>query len=268
MSIVDTHSHAGINWFEPVEVILYQMDLNNIDKTVLIQHNGNYHNQYIIECTRRFPGRFGAVIWVDVTQLDAPEALERLSQEEGVVGVRLHPTERSPGADPLAIWRKAAELGIPVSCYARSAEHSADPEFQKIVEELPNLTVVMEHLAGAYRPQSPESVTAPYDWYKTALTLARFPNTYIKFGGLGEFCIRPEKLEPAFGFEEILPLIDMAYEAFGPQRMMYGSDYPPVGRREGYRNSLQGVLKLPIWKNQEEKDWAFGKAALAAFKLG
>ena len=83
MSIVDSHSHAGINWFEPVEVILYQMDLNNIDKTVLIQHNGNYHNQYIIECTRRFPGRFGAVIWVDVTQPDAPEALERLSQEEG-----------------------------------------------------------------------------------------------------------------------------------------------------------------------------------------
>ena len=49
--------------------------------------------------------------------------------------------------------------------------------------------------------------------------------------------------------------------------MMYGSDYPPVGRREGYRNSLQGVLELPIWKNQEEKDWAFGKAALAAFNL-
>ena len=191
-----------------------------------------------------------------------------MSQEGGVVGVRLHPTERSPGADPLAIWRKAAELGIPVSCYPRSAEHSADPEFQKIVEKLPNLTVVMEHLAGAYRPQSPESVTPPYDWYKSALTLARFPNTYIKFGGLGEFCIRPKKLEPAFGFDEILPLIDMAYEAFGPQRMMYGSDYPPVGHREGYRNSLQGVLELPIWKNQEEKDWAFGKAALAAFKLG
>ena len=62
MTIVDSHSHAGINWFEPVEMILYQMDQNGVDKTVLIQHNGNYHNRYIIECTRRFPGRFGAVI--------------------------------------------------------------------------------------------------------------------------------------------------------------------------------------------------------------
>jgi predicted TIM-barrel fold metal-dependent hydrolase len=75
---------------------------------VLIQHAGNYHNQYIIECVKRFPDRFGAVVWVDVEKPDAPDTLERLSKEEGVVGVRLHPTERSPGSDPLAIWRKAA----------------------------------------------------------------------------------------------------------------------------------------------------------------
>jgi L-fuconolactonase len=266
--IVDTHSHAGINWFEPVEMILYQMDQNQVEQAVLIQHAGNFHNRYIIECTRRFPGRFGAVVWVDVDKPDAPQTLERLSQQEGVVGVRLHPGDRSPGADPLAIWRKAAELGMPVSCYARSAEHCADPEFQQLVAELPQLTIVLEHLAGAYRPQSPESVTAPYQWYREALTLARFPNTYIKFGGLGEFCIRPARLAAAFGFEEILPLMDLAYDAFGPRRMMYGSDYPPVGRREGYRNSLQGVLELPIWQSQEEKDWAFGRAAVAAFKLG
>jgi L-fuconolactonase len=267
MMIVDTHSHAGINWFEPVEMILHQMNLNGVQKTMLIQHAGNYHNRYIIECVKRFPGRFGAVIWVDVEKPDAPDTLERLSKEEGVVGVRLHPTERSPGPDLLAIWRKAAELGLPVSCFARSAEHVADPEFQKIVEELPGMTLILEHLAGAYRPLSPESVTPLYNWYKAALILSRFPNTYIKFGGLGEFCIRPRPLAAQFGFEEVPPLMDMAYQAFGPRRMMWGSDYPPVGGREGYRNSLQGVLELPIFKNQEEKNWAFGKAAVQAFKL-
>ena len=62
-------------------------------------------------------------------------------------------------------------------------------------------------------------------------------------------------------------MLDMAYQAFGPQRMMWGSDYPPVGAREGYRNSLQGVLELSLFKSQEEKDWAFGKTAVKAFKL-
>ena len=265
--IVDTHSHAGINWFEPVEMILHQMNLNGVEKTVLIQHGGNYHNDYIMECVKRYPGRFGAVIWVDVQNPNATTTLEKLAKNPEVVGVRLHPTERSPGSDPLAIWRKAAELSLPVSCFPRTAEHIADDGFQSLVEELPNCTIVLEHLAGAYRPLSPASVTAPYDDYKKALTLARFPNTYIKFGGLGEFCVRRVPLEAQFGFDDVPPLMEMAYEAFGAKRMMWGSDYPPVGGREGYRNSLQNVLEYPVFKTQDEKDWAFGKAAMEVFKL-
>ena len=266
MMIIDTHSHAGVNWFEPVETILHQMNVNGVQKTALIQHAGNYHNEYLLECVKRFPGRFGAVVWVDVADPGAPNTLESLAQHEEVIAVRLHPYERSPEPDPLAIWRKAAELRLPVSCYARSAAQAADPGFQAIVEQFPGLTVILEHLAGAYRPQSPESVTPPYDDYKQALTLARFPNTFIKFGGLGEFCVRPRPLAPHFMFEDVPPLVDMAYEAFGPERMMWGSDFPPVGGREGYRNSLEALKEYPCFRNQDEREWAFGKAAQAAFR--
>jgi len=190
-----------------------------------------------------------------------------LSQHPEVVGLRLHPTERSPGPDPLAIWRKAAELGLPVSCFPRSDEHTADEGFQSLVEEVSNCTIILEHLAGAYRPLSPSSVTAPYDDYKKALTLSRFPNTYIKFGGLGEFCVRPVPLAAQFGFDEVPPLMEMAYDAFGLKRMMWGSDFPPVGGREGYRNSLHAVMDHPVFKSQDDKDWAFGKAAQQVFKL-
>ena len=31
MTVVDTHTHAGINWFEPVEMLLHQMTLNEVD---------------------------------------------------------------------------------------------------------------------------------------------------------------------------------------------------------------------------------------------
>ena len=86
-------------------------------------------------------------------------------------------------------------------------------------------------------------------------------------GGLGEFCVRPSPLAAQFGFEEIPPLMEMAYEAFGPRRMMWGSDYPPVGGREGYHNSLQAVIEHPVFKSQEDKDWAFGDTALEVFKL-
>ena len=69
--------------------------------------------------------------------------------------------------------------------------------------------------------------------------LARFPNAYVKIHGLGEFSQRAMPPTEPFPFvEPIAPLIEMAYEAFGASRMMWGSDYPPVSMREGYGNAL------------------------------
>lgn len=47
-------------------MILHQMNLKVCKKTVLIQHAANYHNRYIIECVKRYAGRFAAVTRVDV----------------------------------------------------------------------------------------------------------------------------------------------------------------------------------------------------------
>ena len=41
----------------------------------------------IIESVKIFTARFGAVVWVDLNNLGSPATLERLSKEEGVVGV-------------------------------------------------------------------------------------------------------------------------------------------------------------------------------------
>ena len=65
MIIVDTHCHAGNNWFEPVELLLFQMSRNEVDKGVLIQHRGTHDAGYLLECARRFPGRFSVVVIVD-----------------------------------------------------------------------------------------------------------------------------------------------------------------------------------------------------------
>jgi len=77
-----------------------------------VQGTGEFGNRYLMECVRRFPGRFSAVMVVDA---DNPDALEALAHwvGEGAEGVRLGPITLSPGSDPLAAWRKTAELGSP-----------------------------------------------------------------------------------------------------------------------------------------------------------
>jgi L-fuconolactonase len=161
----------------------------------------------------------------------------------------------------LAIWRKAAGLGLVVSSLGNVAGF-ASQEFEKIVAEFPDMPIIIEHLAGVGQGAKP-----PYADYKKALALSRYPNTYIKVGGLGEVSTRPPVLEPAFRFDDTPPLIEMAYDAFGPRRMMWGSDYPPVSGREGYRNALQGVANHPALRDPEDRAWVMGKTALSVFWL-
>lgn len=165
MVIVDTHCHALPHWFEPVELLLQQMNANGVDKATLVQVRGQSDNRYIMECVRRFPGRFSAVVIVDTDAPDAPDTLARWVSE-GAEGVRLGPTARSPGSDPLAIWRKAAELGVPVSCLG-SSEGFTSPDFEQVRKECPDLPIIIEHLGGIGRGEA-----SPYPTFRKILALA------------------------------------------------------------------------------------------------
>ena len=261
MTIVDTHCHSGLGWYEPIELLLYQMNLNDVDKAVLIQTRGTYDNTYLFESAERFPGRFAVVVMVDPLQPGATARLQELGSQ-GAVGVRLGPSDRSPGPDPLAIWRAAAELGLVVSSSLGSLDEFASEEFKALVEELPDLPIIIEHLGGVGRGEQP-----PYPTYRKVLALAKYPNTYIKLGGLGEISPRPLVHQPHFTLDYTPPFIEMALDAFGPRRVMWGSDYPPVSQREGYRNALRGVIDHPSLSDKEDREWVIGKTALGLFRL-
>ena len=262
MVVVDTHCHASPYWYAPVESLLDEMNRARVDKAVLIQIGGIYDNSYFIECMRRFPGRFSIVGMVDTDLPDATDQLEKLVKE-GMEGIRLGPTARSPGTDHLAIWRKAAELGIAVSCQGSAVESFGSPEFETIIKELPGLKIIIEHLGGGGQDTTP-----PHDSYRRVLALAQYPNVFMKIVGLGEICPRPMPFRQPFPFENVPPLIEMAIDAFGPQRLMWGSNFPPVaGQGEGYGNSLRWPMEHVQFKSDEDKEWVFGKTATTLFKF-
>ena len=267
MDVVDTHCHAGTSWFEPIETLLACMDNYGVRHALLTQHRGMFDNSYLLECIDRFPGRFSAIAGVDAADPDALSTMEELAANPGVCGVRLLPQDRSPGDDAAAIWRLAGEVGLPISVFLVNTAHSADAGFQELIFGAPDTVIVLEHLCGMYHPRSPESVIAPYDNYKKALELAARPNTYIKFGGIGEFGQRPGRLVPELRFDDVPPAMEMACEAFGARRMMWGSDFPPVAGREGYLNSLVAMQEHPVFKTDEEREWAFSNTALEAFRV-
>ncbi len=263
MVVVDTHCHASLDWYEPIETLLFEMDRNAVDHAVLVQINGQFNNEYQFECVQRYPGRFANVVMVDPARPDAPQHLERLA-ERGAGGVRLRPTTRSTGDDPLALWRTAERLDLTVSCGGSSAEF-ASPEFASTIQALPGLRVVIEHLGSISQADTDEAQRA---MRRTVFGLARFPNTFVKVTGLGEFSQRALPVPGGFPFVQPIPLLlDEAYAEFGPSRMMWGSDFPPVAAREGYRAALNLIRAQLAAKSQSDRDQIFGQTALRVFRF-
>ena len=271
MLIIDTHTHAGPNWFEPIEMLIHQMELNGVSKALLVQHGkpefGHYDHSYLYECRRRFPGKFALAVIVDTLSQDPLGDLER-HRADGAVGVRMTPVTRSLGEDPLSLWRKADELGMFITCMGNVEEFASD-EFASIVSEFPDMPIIIEHLAGGGEssafPQNGRGPSHPYKKFNKAMTLSTYPNTYIKIHGLGEIANRPSALQEKFSFDffdAVPPLIEIAKDAFGVERIMWGSDYPPVSGREGYTNALKGASEHPAFTTSEEVEWVLGKSAL------
>lgn len=273
--VIDTHCHVGLHKYEPLETLLYHMNRAGVDGAVFIQYMGNTDNSYLVECLRRHPGRFAAAMIVPPD--DDGRAIHSWA-EQGIGGIRLAANARAKGSAPLAQWRAANELGLVVSAPC-SVESLLSAEFAQAVTTFPELSIVIEHLAGAKRDLQP-----PYADFKKALELARFPNLTIKLPGFGEFydltalfhgALSENQFEldtalagrdPAL-FTQIPPLADLVLEAFGPNRIMWGSDWPPVSSREGYDSSLAVPRAWASTLSQAEQDAIFGGTATRVWKI-
>jgi L-fuconolactonase len=230
---------------------------------VLIQMMGQYDNRYQFDCVRRHPGRFAPVVLVDTQQPQAPQVLSRLAGE-GASGVRLQAGGRSTGDDPLAIWRAAERLGLSVSCAGSPAEF-ASPAFAALLEALPRLAVVVEHLGSLGQPRNTPSAE---ETVAQVMVLARYPNVAMKITGLGEFSRRAMPVQEPSPFAQPVPdLLPRAVAAFGPDRLMWGSDYPPVSAREGYANALRWPREQLAHLGAEACDAIFGGTALRIFPV-
>ena len=259
MMITDTHCHAGHNWFEPIETLEAVMDRNGVDGAVLIQHGGTYDNDYLFKAASTRSGRFKVVVLVDPDDADPLGALTRLC-EQGAAGVRLFPKGTFAHVDKLEMWRRAGELGMVVSAMGSCADFAGD-DFTRIVDACPDTEIAIEHLAGV----KPED--EPFTEFEKALKLAQRPNTSIKVPGLGEIARRPARLLPQCHFEEAPPFFEMTLEAFGPQRMMWGSDFPPCAGREGYANALSGVRNHSAFAHGDDVEWILGKTAARIWRF-
>jgi L-fuconolactonase len=256
--VVDTHVHAGLTKYEPIESLVDQMFRHRVDHAVLVQHAGEFDNRYLIECAQRYPGRFAIACLVDAERPDAGDTLGAwVERSPAVQGVRLylsHLFGGAPGAE--AAWKKADELGLIVTV-AGGLRELADPQMEATVKRFTRARLHLEHLA---HPDSKEP--EPYERYRKALSLAQYEHVSLKVSGFYSYTQLPWS-----PYVDTIRFFELARDAFGARRMMWGSDFPPVSFREGFHNTLRfATSHLPL-PSADDRAYLLGRTALSHWRF-
>jgi L-fuconolactonase len=259
--IVDSHCHVGRTWREPVETLLYHMGRAGVERAVLTSSTSADDLSYELECRQRFPGTFAVVGSVTPDPAGAAAAVSALANS-GASGIRL----RAPGDDDSlagysAVLAAAGDLNLAVTVLGDSTRF-VNQTFRALIEGNENTKLIIEHLGSTAHPNDDGPAR------ERVFSLAAYPNVHMKIAGLGEFC-RPDKRSVGdLPFEQpILPFLERAYEAFGGDRLLWGSDFPNVCSREGYERALRWPFERFHHLGEDERAAIFGGTAARLFRF-
>lgn len=206
-----------------------------IERAVLVQADDTLADtQFLLDVSARHPWAVGVVGWVPLDDpAQAEQALDRWQAHPAFVGVR-HLVHDDPRPDFLRLpavresLRLLAARGVPFDvpdAYPRHLDQVA-----ALVEEVEELTVVVDHLAKPPLADGPRSA-AFTEWEALLRRVAHVPRSVAKVSGLRVPGAR-------YDAATLRPAVDVALDAFGPSRLMYGGDWPMTVPHGGYRPTL------------------------------
>ena len=241
------------------ELLLETMEANGVSHSVIVQPiHYVYDNRYVTDMMKKYPGKFAGMAIMDRHAPDAPEQLEKLVKEDGFSGLRMHLSRPDDPAEWAApdqdrIWQKAEELGASFLSFGPAEKQ---PAVEPIVARYPNVKVILDHLGGA-----PTLEEAPYPLLQNVLNFAKYPNVYVKFTP------QAGQSKEDFPLADTHSTYERLYDAFGPQRLMWGTDFPHIFRNIGYPKAVEMFRDHMPFLSEEDKEWLFAKTALSVWSF-
>jgi L-fuconolactonase len=235
-----------------------ELRANGIDACIAVQADPSEdETRFLLELAGENPFIAGVVGWVDLCAPDLAERLVRLADEK-LCGIR-HIAQAEP-ADFLArssVVRgigKLRDFGLTydILIYPRQL-----PAALTLLDRLPEQRFVIDHMA---KPEIRRGLLEP--WASRMRAVAARPNAWCKVSGLVT-----EADWVRWRPEDILPYLDIVLAAFGPERLMFGSDWPVCLLAAGYRDVLELV---EIWASEltaPEREGFFGGNARRFYGL-
>jgi L-fuconolactonase len=129
---------------------------------------------------------------------------------------------------------------------------------------LPQLTFVLDHLGNpGMSPGASPAASQP--WAGAVTRLAALPNTTAKLSGI--LGVPPPPGATPGTVSHIRPYYDFALSEFGPNRLMFGSDWPPCTLEASYARVCAVARSLTAGLSNSEREAIFSRTARRAYRL-
>jgi predicted TIM-barrel fold metal-dependent hydrolase len=204
---------------------------------------------------RSYPGRFAIM---GALPLDRPESRARVAswrQQPGMLGLRygfLQEPQRGWLEDGTLewLWSAAEDAGVPIALLATDSL----PAVGRIAEHHPGLRLTIDHLGGKGGNTTLKDAAA-MTHMPALLALAKYPNVAVKATGAPGYSSEP------YPFLAMHPFVRQLYDAFGPQRLFWGTDITKMPC--SWRQCVTMFTEELPWLSEADKALIMGQAVCA-----
>ncbi len=243
--IIDTHIHVyqvtrpgGVPWPPAANKTLYRdfgvADYRRVAKEhgitgAVIVEASNVHadNVDILKQIKGDDFYRGLVGNLEVGKPDFVARLDELSKDAGFVGIRafLWAPTLTVDETQVAHVRELAKRGLTLDIISRGTLNPKD-KVEALADAVPNVRIIIDHLGGA------KGKTPSAEWKAAMKRLGARKNVYIKFSSFFDMFNPADSEDNPWKAPTDLasyrPHFDVVFAAFGPDRLIYGSNYPVV----------------------------------------
>ncbi len=252
---IDAHQHywrldrGDYHWLTPALTAIYSdfgpadlaphLQAYGIERTVLVQAAPTEaETRFLLDLAATTESIAGVVGWIDMEAAEAPASIERLTAERKLVGLRpmIHDI-----ADPR--WMLSPHLAPAFAAIKRVGlvfDALVRPVHLRplltLVGRHPDLSIVIDHGAKPAIARWSRSDDDFADWAQKMRRLGRKMAVACKTSGLVTEAAQDWKAD------DLTPYLDVLLDAFGPDRLLFGSDWPVVNLAGGYARWTEALL--------------------------
>lgn len=274
---IDSHQHywhfntADYGWmgdnmsvikrdFLPTD-LLPELKSIDFDGSVAVQARQSIEEtNWLLQLADEHPHIKGVVGWLDLQSEQAEEQIAAFAKHPKAVGVRhvIHDEEDIDFMLRPAFIRgvkllEKYNLAYDILIFPKHLTNTI--EFVKQFSD--KQTFVVDHIA---KPLIKDGIVSP--WKEDIATLAKFPNVYCKVSGMVT-----EADWNTWKPENIRPYLDVVMEAFGPERILIGSDWPVCLVAGKYSEVMHVVTDYISTFTEKEQAQILGGNAVKAYGI-